>query len=250
MRLFEKLVIILLGPPGAGKGTQATLLAEKLNLFYLETSKILEEAFEKKERKYLKIENKKYFFQKEKELWLKGILCSPPFVTELVKEKIEKLAKERKNLVLAGSPRTLYEGERIVPLLIKLYGKENIKVFLIEISQKTSIFRNSHRRICELLRHSILYNKETKNLKHCPLDGSKLLKRELDRPEIIKTRLKEYKKRTLPLVEYFKKQKLKVKKIKGEKSVAEIYKKILKELENDKNKKRNCHNERRREDFS
>jgi adenylate kinase len=228
----NRLVIIILGPPGAGKGTQAGLLAEKLNLYYFETSKVLEEKFQeiKTEKEFVQIKGKKYYLSKEKELWEKGALCSPPFVTYLVKKKIKNLYRAGKNLVLAGSPRTLYEGKEITPLLKKLYGKENIKLILITLSAKESIFRNSHRRICQLMRHPILYNKETKDLKHCPLDGSKLIKRELDKPEIIKIRLKEYKNRTFPLVGYFKKQGIGVKKVNGEQSVAEVFEDTLRAI--------------------
>lgn len=227
-------VIIVLGPPGSGKGTQAELLSEKLNLYYFETSKILEEKFNipaSKKEAVIEIEGKKYFFKKEKELWEKGILCSPPFVTFLVTEKIKRLFKEGRSLVLSGSPRTLYEGERLIPFLKKLYGKDNIKVILLEQDAKISIFRNSHRRICELMRHPILYTKETAKLKYCPLDGSKLIKRKgLDDPETIKVRLKEYKERTFPLVKLFEKQNLKIKRINGEQTPAKVFKNIIKKL--------------------
>ena len=160
-----------------------------------------------------------------------GILCSPHFVSYLVKQKIKKLHKFGENLVFAGSTRTLYEGKQIMPLLEKLYGKKNIKIILIEVPAKETIFRNSHRRICSLMRHPILYTKETKNLKICPLDGSKLVKREgLDAPATIKVRLEEYKKRTLPLEIYFKERKLKVEKINGVGPVAIIFERILKAL--------------------
>ena len=228
----SKLVIIIMGPPGSGKGTQAKLLAEKFNLYYFETSKILEEEFNKTKGEFLKIKGRIYQPLEEKKLWTKGKLCSPPFVTYLVKRKIEELAKEGQNLILAGSPRTLYEGERVIPLLKKLYGAKNIKVVLLEITPQETIFRNSHRRICQLMRHPILYSKENEKLKTCPLDGSKLLKRKgLDDPETIKVRLKEYKERTLPpLIDYFKKEKLKVIKINGSPPPAEVFKNILKAI--------------------
>ncbi|MBU2634956.1 hypothetical protein KJ841_00570, partial [Patescibacteria group bacterium] len=127
--------------------------------------------------------------------------------------------------------RTLYEGERITPLLKELYGDENIKVFLIDISAEQTIFRNTHRRICELMRHPVLYNKETENLKICPLDGSKLIRRKgLDDSEVIKIRLKEYKERTFPLIELFGKQGIEVNKINGEQSVSNVHKDILKAI--------------------
>jgi len=132
---------------------------------------------------------------------------------------------------LSGSPRTLYEGERLIPFLKKFYKRENIEVILLEQSAETSIFRNSHRRICRLMRHPILYTKETARLKKCPIDGSELMKRKgLDNPETIKVRLKEYRERTFPLIELFKKEKLRMKRINGEKPPADVFRDILKAL--------------------
>ena len=231
----KKLVIILLGAPGAGKGTQAGLLADKLGLYYFETSKILEKSFNlSKKQKFIKIANKKYFYINEKKLWTKGFLCSPPFTSYLVKERIKQLYKAGENLIIAGSPRTLYEGKNIMPVLEKLYGQKNIKVILIQVSAQESIFRNSHRRICELMRHPILYSKETAELKFCPLDGSKLIRRKgLDDPDTIKIRLDEYKNRTLPLIKYFRERKLNVKEINGKGSVSKVFESILKSLKSE-----------------
>ncbi|PIV14112.1 hypothetical protein COS44_00850, partial [bacterium (Candidatus Gribaldobacteria) CG03_land_8_20_14_0_80_36_40] len=74
----KKLVIILLGPPGSGKGTQAGLLADKLNLYYLESSKIIESNIMQAKRDDFEIINgKKYSLTEERELWRKGILNTP-----------------------------------------------------------------------------------------------------------------------------------------------------------------------------
>ncbi len=229
----NKKIIIILGPPGAGKGTQSELLADKLNLYYFETSKILERAFSLNgKNKFLEVSGKKYYFQEQKKLWQTGKLCDPPFVSKLVEEEIKELWKEGKGIIFAGSPRTIYEGKKIVPLLKKLYGKKNITIILLSISAKESIFRNSHRRICELFRHPIIYSEETKRLKNCPLDGSKLIKRKgLDDPETIKIRLKEYRQRTFPLVDFFKKSGLTVEKVNGEGAVANVYRRILRKIQ-------------------
>jgi adenylate kinase len=228
----NSMVIILLGPPGSGKGTQASLLSQKFNLYYLETSKLLEEAFKKeKKENFIVEEGKKYYFKDEKKLWEEGKLCDPPFVTHLILRKIKELFKEKRNLVLAGSPRTVYEGERVMPVLEKLFGKENIQIFFLKIKKEQSIFRNSNRRICELLRHPIFYLKENKNLKFCPLDGSKLLKRgKLDKAETIKVRLKEFEERTLPLLKFLKERNYKIEEIDGSPPPAKVFEKILEKI--------------------
>jgi len=228
----SKLVVIVMGPPGSGKGTQAELLAERLNLYYLETSKVLEANIMKaKKGDYVIAEGKKYSLLEEKRSWESGKLVSPILTAFWMREKIKTLAKKNQNLVLAGSPRSLDEGKRIMPLLKRLYGFKNIKIILLEITPEETIFRNSHRRICELMRHPILYSRETIKLSRCPLDGSKLLKRgKLDKPETIKVRLKEYKERTFPLIDYFKKESLKVIKINGSPPPAVVFESILRTI--------------------
>jgi len=155
---------------------------------------------------------------------------SPPLIAFWVKNKIKAVSKEKKGIVFSGSPKTLYEAEEITPLIKRLYGVSNIKIILIEQKPEVSIWRNSHRRICELLRHSILYTEETAKLKKCPFDGSKLIFREDSNPKVIKSKLKEYQERTLPLIDYFKKQGLKVKKVNGEQSVADVFQAIFKAI--------------------
>lgn len=229
MRHFNKQkVIIILGSPGSGKGTQAELLAERLNIFHLETSKIIEANLENiKKSDFVAIKGKKYFLVEEKKIRESGEIMSPPLINFWVKNKVKELKKERKGIIFSGSPRTLDEGKELTPFLKKLYGAKNIKIILLELSEKESIWRNSHRKTCQLMRHPILFTEETKKLTKCPFDGSKLLLRKDDRPEIIRTRLKEYKEKTFPLIELFKKQGQKVKKINGEQSVSDVFKDIL-----------------------
>ena len=232
---MDKKVVILFGPPGAGKGTQSELLSEKMGLYLFETSKMLEREFRNAEgmpedspKRFVEVEGVKYDVLNEREIWKRGELCSPPWVTYLTMNEFKRLHEEGDNLIIAGSPRTVYEAEREMPMLAELYGKENIHIAMIEISAEVTIFRNTHRKICELMRHSILFNKETEKLKLCSLDGSKLIKRkDLDDPEVIKVRLEQYKERTLPLFEYFKNNGFKVEKVNGEKSVAEVHQDIL-----------------------
>lgn len=236
---MEKKVIILFGPPGAGKGTQSELLSEKMGLYLFETSRILEREFKKAQNslddypeRFVEFDGEKFDALNEYEIWKSGVLCSPKYVTYLCIREFKRLAENGDNLILSGSPRTVYEAEKEMPVLEELYGKENIKIGMIEISAEVTIFRNTHRKICELMRHSILFNAETEKLDICPIDGSKLVKRkDLDNAETIKTRLEQYKERTLPLFDYFKNNGFKVEKINGERTVAEVHADILKIIE-------------------
>lgn len=223
--------IIIMGPPGSGKGTQAELLAEKLDIFHLETSEIIEKKLANaKKGEYLKVSGRKYFLVQEKKLRESGELMSPPLINFWVKEKIRELAGENKEFVASGSPRTLYEGKEIIPSLKRLYGLKNIVVISFKLSARESIWRNSRRKTCQLMRHPILYSKETSKLKKCPFDGSRLVIRKDDKPEIIKTRLKEYRERTLPLLDFYKKEKIKVIEVDGSPPPAEIFENILNAL--------------------
>jgi len=229
---MNKQAIILFGQPGAGKGTQAELLAEKTHFLHIESSKLIEESFNTADpNKSIEADGQIYKMSDEKKLWQSGALCSFPFVAYLIKEKIREVANQGKGIIFSGSPRSIYEAGQELPLLKEFYGLENIKFFLLNIGAETTIFRNSHRKICGLMRHSILFNKETENLTVCPLDGSSLVKRKnLDDVETIKKRLEVFKKDTFPVIEFAKKQGVNVIEINAEQTVSKIFEDISKHL--------------------
>lgn len=233
MKKGRKFVIIIIGPPGAGKGTQAELLAEKLGLYYFETSRILEESWAKaKKSDYVEVDNgQKFYLLEEKKLFDDGILCSPPFVSFIVKKKIKELASQNKSIVIAGSPRTLYEGKEVMPLMADLYGTENILVLELKISDQESIWRNARRKLCSKCRYPVPFTKETQDLKECPKCGGELVTRTLDSEDIIKVRLNQYKERTYPLFEYFKELGILIREINGEQPIEDVFKDILKAVE-------------------
>ena len=233
MKTFDpfhsKVAVIILGPPGSGKSTQADLLSEKLNFYHLETSRLIKERINSStEKGFVTVKGKRYFFKDEKKLFDSGLLCSPPFVVYLIKEKIRQVSGEGRSIVFSGSPRTLYEAEELLPFLERIYFSSNIKIINISLSSTKAIWRNSHRRVCSLIGHSIIWNNETKKLSHCPLDGSKLIKRPLDKPDVIKVRLREFSKRILPLIKYFRKHHFRIRKINGDQTVDLVFKAILK----------------------
>lgn len=224
----KKRVVILFGPPGSGKGTQAELLSGKLGLYHCETSKMLERIFELgNPEDVIEADGQTFKIGDEKEKWLAGNLNSSAFVTQLIINKVKELNEKGENLLFSGSPRTVYEAEKELPFIIDLFGAENIKAFYLEISAEQTINRNSNRRICELVRHPILFSEETKPLTVCPIDGSKLVVRALDNVETIKVRLADYKNQTFPVLDEFKKYGINIVKINGEQSVVEVHNEIL-----------------------
>jgi len=233
MKKDRKFVVIIIGPPGAGKGTQAELLAKKLNLYYFETARVLEESWANaKKSDYIEIDGgEKFYLLDEKKLFDKGILCSPPFVSFVAKKKIKELAEQNKNIILAGSPRTLHEGKELMPFIIDLYRVENILVLELKISDKQAIWRNTRRKLCSKCRYPVPFTKETQKLKECPKCGGKLVTRTLDKEDVVKVRLKQYKGRTYPLFKYFKEIGVIVKEINGEQSIEDVFKDILKTVE-------------------
>jgi adenylate kinase family enzyme len=108
------------------------------------------------------------------------------------------------------------------------FGKENVYILWLDLSPEQTIVRNTYRRTCELMRHPILYIPENLNLKRCPLDGSRLMRRDDDHDiEVIKVRLKEYEHRTFPLIDYFRERGYAIKQINADQYVENVLKDIL-----------------------
>ncbi len=221
-------VLLLFGPPGAGKGTQSELLASKFYFYNLDTSRVLEEKFKNaKAGEILNIGNCQYPVADELEKRRRGVLCGVEFTAFLLKKRIAEIHSLGKSLILSGSPRSLPEAQIEMPFLEELYGKENIHVLFLDLPEEQTIFRNSNRRICELMRHSILYIPENANMKRCPLDGSRLIHRDLDNVETIKLRLEEYKQTAAPLKDYYLKNEFNLKNIDANQYVENVFDDIL-----------------------
>lgn len=216
-------MIILIGPIGSGKGTQANIIAKKFGLIHIETSKLLEEKFKT-------VDSSDQKMVEQKHLWESGILNDPAWVTEVLLEEARRLAGEGSGIVLSSSPRTLFEAEKEMPIFEEIFGKENILAFNITLSEEESIKRNSGRRICEKNRHPIPNFPQFKDSTTCPEDGSKLITRELDKPEVIKVRYQEYIKRTYPILGYLQDHNYKIVKINGEQPIDNVAEDISKHI--------------------
>lgn len=220
-RLF---IVFIFGPPGSGKGTQAERLEKRLGAVHLDTGRLIEKT----------VHDPRLLgdplIQRERKLFDSGILCTPEWITEIIQDEIRHLASKRKSVILSGSPRTLFEAERIVPFLEELYGKDRIIIFRIHVSSETSIFRNSHRTICEQCGTPQVYYKE-KQSKKCAKCGGTLVRRSLDTIEAIQVRLKEYKKRTRPIYSFLEERGYVVVTINGEPDPETVSKNIQMQME-------------------
>lgn len=217
-------VVIIYGNPGSGKSTQANQVADHFGLEHFNTGKMIEGIVHDEARQGDPI------VQRERRLFDGGFLNTPEWVTEMVKVAAVDLKKINKGVVFSGSPRTLYEAGKLIPLLEELYGKNNVFVFEIKVKPETAIFRNSKRRICEKCDKALIHTPESERLTACPSCGGNLVTRTLDVPKIITVRLKEYTERTAPILHYLKERELQVIEIDGEPSPEEVTTQIFNKL--------------------
>lgn len=215
------LIIIFLGKPGSGKGTQAELLGKKLGLDYVGSGDLLRERKKKKDfngRKIAKVIDK-------------GGLVPTPVVFKLWLDKFEEL-KEKKNLkgfVIDGSPRKILEAYLIDEALEWYEWDKNVKIMLIDISDKEAIWRLTKRRICQKCKEIIPYVGEFKNVKKCPKCGGQLIRRPDDTISGVKKRLSWFRTEVQPVINYYRKTNRLIK-INGEQSIEDVFKEILKKL--------------------
>src|SRR3989339_2153316 len=218
-----KIAVMFMGKPGAGKGTQADFLVEKYKLVHFNTGD------EIRHRVYSP-QNKED--EKEREIYNSGQLNSFPWVAKLVTENSHKYFEEGRGLVFSGSPRSLYEAERLIPQLINDYGKENAVVLLLDINDDDSVVRNSKRLTCDKCGFTMGLTQTMEEggepiPEQCPKCGGPLIRRVLDSEEKIRNeRLPAYKKNTEPVIEYMRKQGI-LREIDGRPSQETVYLKVL-----------------------
>lgn len=223
MKHFNKKskVIIILGPPGSGKGTQAELLAEKFKLAYVGSGDTL--------RARQKLGD--FTGKKLAKVMGKGELVPSLVVTDLAANELERFRKRPKinGFVLDGWTRTVMEAILMDEALCWYEWDENVKVLLINISGKESFNRLTERRQCKKCGKLIPWIGKFKKLKECDECGGKLMTRPDDNLQSIKKRLEEFKNETIKAINYYKKQGRLIK-INGEQSIDNVFKDILKAL--------------------
>lgn len=209
------MIIILLGAPGSGKGTQAGKLKKRLNLAHISTGDIFR----------YNIKNRTPIGIKAKEYIDKGLLVPDDITIEIVKERVIK--EDCKNgFILDGFPRTTRQAELLDELLIKCGCKIDYVINLV-VSDSVVMDRLGQRIMCNGC--STIYHRKLNPPKVdgiCDKCSNSLYIRDDDKPETIKTRLKAYYEVTKPVESYYSKKELIVD-INGECSPEEEFKLIL-----------------------
>lgn len=207
--------LILLGAPGAGKGTQAEVISEHLSIPTISTGNIIRAALKAQTEMGIKA----------KEFIDKGLLVPDDVVIGIVRERLKE--DDCKNgFILDGFPRTVPQAQALDDM-----GIEIDKVIDIQVPDEKIVQRLSGRRVCGGCGASyhLLYKKPEKDgvCNHC---GAQLVQRSDDKEETILERLKVYHEQTEPLVEFYKnKNKLTV--VEGQEEVADTTALTLKALE-------------------
>jgi adenylate kinase len=188
----SELNLILIGPPGAGKGTQAERLVDDFDLPYYATGDILRSAVS--EGTELGREAKAYMDR--------GELVPDELVFRVIMEHIDS-EEAQDGFLLDGFPRTVPQAEALGQELDRR-GRSLTAVLLITASDEEVIRRLSGRRICRKAGH--VYHVELdppKNPGVCDQDGSRLIQREDDKPETVARRLAVYRRETEPVIEFY-----------------------------------------------
>jgi adenylate kinase len=216
MKLYVKLAmnIIIFGPQGSGKGTQAELLADRLNLFYFESGKFLRD-LAKTDKEIDTIINEK------------GELLPDEEMFEYTSKYLEKNDPDLSDIIFDGYPRSIKQYQ-LLKNWLRSEGKQIDYAILLEINEDTSVKRLSARRICEKCGniYNLITNPPPEGGCEC---GGKLIQREDDKPKAIKNRLSLYRKQTSPLISIFDKEGILVS-IDGERPIKVIFEDILKKL--------------------
>ncbi|KAB2834158.1 MAG: adenylate kinase [Caedimonadaceae bacterium] len=205
--------IILFGPPGAGKGTQAHLIQDRHGLDVIATGEILRAEIAKKTSLGVQVE----------QIMAEGKFPSDDIILSLFKERLTKAAG--KGLVLDGLPRTLNQAEKIAQAFEEAGCEINV-VIQLAVDEEELIKRLSSRVVCVTCGTPHTANSSSFEGETCYKCGSNhLARRPDDEPEAIRNRFKIYNEKTKPLLDYYSKQGL-LKVIDGMQSVEEVNKEI------------------------
>jgi adenylate kinase len=204
-------ILVFLGPPGAGKGTQAKLLSQRMGVLHIATGDLLREA----------VKNQTPLGKKAKEYMDRGELVPDELIVQLIEETMPKDG----NVILDGFPRTVNQALALEEML-KGKGEKISKVLFFDVPDEVIIDRLSGRRVCSKCGavYHVKYN-PPKIEGVCDLCGGSLVQRDDDREEVVKKRLEVYRKQTQPLIEFYQDRGI-IYRLDAEKGVEELFEEV------------------------
>ncbi|MBE5830073.1 MAG: adenylate kinase [Butyrivibrio sp.] len=207
--------IIMLGAPGAGKGTQAKMIADKFGIPHISTGDIFR----------ANIKNGTDLGKKAKEYMDKGQLVPDELTVEIL---LDRVANDdcKNGYVLDGFPRTIPQADVLDKELTKLGDKVDFAIN-VDVPDENIVRRMSGRRAC--LKCGATYHIEhipPKKEGICDTCGSELVQRDDDKPETVQNRLAVYHEQTQPLIEYYDKKNI-LKTVDGTKDMQEVFNNIV-----------------------
>ena len=211
--------IIMLGAPGAGKGTQAKMLADKYEIPHISTGDIFR----------ANIKNETELGKKAKEYMDKGLLVPDELTCNLVVDRIQQ-EDCKKGYILYGYPRTIPQAEALDKALTELNDKIDYAIN-VEVPDENIVGRMSGRRACVGCgaTYHIVYN-PTKEEGICDRCGKELILRDDDKPETVQKRLNVYHEQTQPLIDFYKNKGV-LKEVDGTVDMNDVFNAIVKVLE-------------------
>ena len=211
--------MVLLGPPGAGKGTQAKKIEEQYQIPQISTGDIIR----------LAIQNKTEWGKKAEEYVRSGELVPDDVVIGIIRERLSQDAYWN-GFMLDGFPRNLKQAEALNQLLKELGIHLDI-VLYFDVDRKEVIERLSARRICEKCQTPYnMVSKPPKKDEICDLCGGRVVQRPDDRPEVIMNRLETYENQTKPLIEFYRSEGI-LQVVVSQGSIDDVFQKVRQILE-------------------
>ena len=211
-------IIVFIGPPGSGKGTQAKKIVEKYGYGHISTGDLLR-ALDKSSS--VEVDEKKALLNMKA-----GNLVPNWLVYRLAFREIDKYLDSGKGVVLDGAIRNLEQAEKYHEYFMSKGMDENVLVLEVALSNEESFNRLTKRRICSSCGELVPWLDSTKDLKSCSKCGRELTVRKDDDENVVKERIvKQGNKAIQPLVEYYKELGI-LRSVDGMKSIAEVEKQI------------------------